>query len=243
MSFLTDVLEQIEFKLNIGDVLSIGVALFALMYTVISTKDNQRKSVLPYMSFEKISSSAKITGIGHDAKVEDHTSDYKVFVNKNNEMYGIEKWGENEISIIKNIVEIGPNAWSSGLPNFPKTIKIKNTGKNLATSFSLKVGKKDTYFKNIEVEEEKIISILLEDQKATFKIIINFKDIYGNRYKEKIEFYRGRMYLPVEIKRVKFSKTKTFFEKWKARFKICLNDKKDKKEISDNDNQNDNQNL
>ncbi|WP_285132014.1 hypothetical protein, partial [Lactococcus petauri] len=61
-----------------------------------------------------------------------------------------------------------------------------------------------------------------------------------NRYKEKIEFYRGRMYLPVEIKRVKFSKLNTFYEKWKSRYKIYL---KDKKEISDNDNQNDNQNL
>lgn len=238
MSFLTDILEQIEFKLNIGDVLSICVALFALIYTVISTKDNQRKSVLPYMSFEKIPSSVKISGIGHDAKVEDHSSDYKVFVNKNDEMHGIEKWGENEISIIKNIVEIGPNAWSGGLPNFPQTIKIKNTGKNLATSFSLKVGKKNTYFKNIEVKEEKIISILLEDENATFKIFINFKDIYGNGYKEKIEFYRGRMYLPVEIKRVKCSKLNTFFEKWESRYKIYLKDKEGKKEISDNDNRN-----
>lgn len=243
MNFLTDILEQIELKLNIGDVLSIGVALFALIYTVISTKDNQRKSVLPYISFEKIPPAVKISGIGHEAKVEDHTSDYKVFVNKNDEMHGIEKWGENEINIIKNTVETGPNSWSSGLPNFPESIKIKNTGKNLATSFSLKVGKKNTYFKNIETEEEKIISILLEDEKATFKIIINFKDIYGNRYKEKIEFYRGRMYLPVEIKRVKFSKLNTFYEKWKSRYKIYLKDKKDKKEISDNDNQNDNQNL
>lgn len=226
MSFLTDILGQIELKLNIGDILSFGVALFALIYTVISTKDNQRKSVLPYMSFEKVLSSVKISGIGHDAKVEDTTSDYKIFVNKNNKMYGIEKWGENEINIIKNTVEIRPNAWSSGLPNFPQTIKIKNTGKNLATSFSIEVGKKNTYYKNIEVNEEKIISVLLEDENATFKIFINFKDIYGNGYKEKIEFYRGRMYLPLQIKRVKFPKFKAFFEKRKARYKIYLKDKK-----------------
>lgn len=225
MSFLTDVSGQIELKLNIGDVLSFGVALFALIYTIISTKDNQRKSVLPYMSLEKISSSVKINGIGHNAEVEDTTSDYKVFVNKNNEIYGREEWGEDEIGIIKNTEETSPNFWVSGFPNFPETIKIKNTGKNLATSFSIKVGKKSTYFKNIEANEEKIVSILLEDGKATFKIIINFKDIYGNGYKEKTEFYRGRMYLPLEIKRVKFSRTKAFFIKRKSRYKIRLDDK------------------
>lgn len=225
MSFLTDILGQIELKLNIGDILSFGVAFFALIYTIMSTKDNQRKSVLPYMSLEKISSSVEINGIGHDAEVKDTTSDYKVFVNKNNEIYGIEKWGEDEIAIIKNTEETSPNFWVSGFPNLPQTIKIKNTGKNLATSFSLKVGEKNTYFKNIEANEEKIISILLEDENSTFKIIINFKDIYGNGYREKIEFYRGRMYLPLEIKRVKFSRTKAFFIKRKTRHKIRLDDK------------------
>ena len=89
MSFLTDVLEQIELKLNIGDVLSICVALFALIYTVISTKDNQRKSVLPYMALENIVSSVKIKNMESNPIIEDNISDYKAVVSKDKIMKGI----------------------------------------------------------------------------------------------------------------------------------------------------------
>ena len=225
MSFLTDILEQIELKLNIGDVLSIYVALFALIYTVISTKDNQRKSVLPYMALENIVSSVKIKNMESNPIIEDNISDYKAVVSKDKIMKGIEEWGAHERKIILNEEKHG-NFTSYGEPNFPQSLKIINTGKNSVVSFTLVVGKQSTYPENISVGEEKVISILLEDKKATFNIMIKFKDIYGNEYKEKIEFYRGNMYLHLELKRVRFSKPRAFFAKCKTKYKIRLEDKK-----------------
>lgn len=216
----TNIIHYVQPNVNIGDVLSTIIALFALWYTIHSTRDNQRKSVLPYMTLEQISSSVKIDGIARSATIEDTTSDYKVRVTKSKELKGIEDWGEEERKVILSEKSGGNGAWSYGARNFPRSFKLINTGKNTAVSFSLIVGKKSTYAKNISVNEEKIISVLLEDENATFNLFIKFKDIYGNQYKEKIEFYRGRMFLHLDLKRIRFSKTKSIFMKWKSRLKI-----------------------
>lgn len=114
----------------------------------------------------------------------------------------------------------GKGVWSYGSINLPRSFKLINTGKNMAISFSLIVGNKSTYAKNIAVNEEKIISVLLEDENSTFNLLIKFKDIYGNQYKEKIEFYKGRLFLHLDLKRVRFSKTKGLLMKWESRLKI-----------------------
>ncbi|OSP86997.1 hypothetical protein B9W73_06990 [Lactococcus lactis] len=220
MYALTTMGNLIELKINFGDILSVVIALLALLYTIHSTRDSQRKSVLPYLTLEQIGSTVKVDGIGTSATVVDATSDYKVRVTKNKELKGIEVWGEEERRLILNKKSEGKGVWSYGSINFPRSFKLINTGKNTAISFSLIVGNKSTYAKNIAVNEEKIISVLLEDENSTFYLLIKFKDIYGNQYKEKIEFYKGRMFLHLDLKRVGFSKTKGLLMKWESRLKI-----------------------
>lgn len=217
---LTNIIHYIQPNINIGDVLSTTIALFALLYTIHSTRDSQRKSVLPYLTLEQIGSTVKVDGIGTSATVVDITSDYKVRVTKNKELKGIEVWGEEERRLILSEKSEGKGVWSYGSINLPRSFKLINTGKNTAISFSLIVGNKSTYAKNIAVNEEKIISVLLEDENSTFNLLIKFKDIYGNQYKEKIEFYKGRMFLHLDLKRVRFSKTKSLLMKWESRLKI-----------------------
>lgn len=217
---LTNIIHYIQPNVNIGDILSTIIALFALLYTIHSTRDSQRKSVLPYLTLEQIGSTVKVDGIGSSATVADVTSDYKVRVTKNKELKGIEVWGEEERRLILSEKSEGKGVWSYGSINFPRSFKLINTGKNTAISFSLIVGNKSTYAKNIAVNEEKIISVLLEDENSTFNLLIKFKDIYGNQYKEKIEFYKGRMFLHLDLKRVRFSKTKSLLMKWESRLKI-----------------------
>lgn len=220
MYALTTMGNLIELKINFGDILSVVIALLALLYTIHSTRDSQRKSVLPYLTLEQIGSTVKVDGIGTSATVVDVTSDYKVRVTKNKELKGIEVWGEEERRLILSEKSEGKGVWSYGSINLPRSFKLINTGKNTAISFSLIVGNKSTYAKNIAVNEEKIISVLLEDENSTFNLLIKFKDIYGNQYKEKIEFYKGRLFLHLDLKRVRFSKTKGLLMKWESRLKI-----------------------
>ncbi|MCW2282162.1 hypothetical protein [Lactococcus lactis] len=221
MDILTTMVNFIELKINFGDVLSIVIALLALCYTIHSTRDNQRKSVLPFLSIEPVNSSLKI--VGH--KIEDNITDYIVVVRKNKKMYGIEKWGEEERKIIENGEKLGTGFIAYGAYNFPQSIKLKNIGKNTALSFTFELGEKNPYPKVIGVNEEKIISILLEDQNSTFNLFLRFKDIYGNEYKEKIEFFKGRMYLYSELKKVKFSKTRKYMIKQRSRLRIIKQEK------------------
>ena len=216
MGIVTTMDNLIELKINFGDILSIVIALLALWYTIHSTRDNQRKSVLPFFKLESIPSPLRIK----EGKIEDDTTDYKVIVKKNRKLYGVKKWGEEERKIIENEQEISTGFKVMGPHNFPKTIKLKNIGKNSALSFTFELGKNNPYPKDIAVNQEKIISFLLEDQNATFNLNVKFKDIYGNEYKEKIEFYKGRLYLYSELKKVKFSKTRAYMIKQKSRLRI-----------------------
>lgn len=216
MGIVTTMDNLIELKINFGDILSIVIALLALWYTIHSTRDNQRKSVLPFLTLEPINSPLKI--IEH--KIEDNITDYRVVVRKNKKKYGIEKWGEEERKIIENGDKLGTGFVTYGSPNYPQSIKLKNIGKNTALSFTFALGKKKAYPKVIEVNEEKIISVLLEDQSSTFNLFLRFKDIYGNEYEEKIEFFKGNMNLYPELKKVKFSKARAYVIKQKAKLRI-----------------------
>lgn len=227
MYALTTMGDFIELKINFGDILSIVIALLALWYTIHSTRDNQRKSVLPFLTLEPINSPLKI--IEH--KIEDNITDYIAVVRKNKQIYGIEKWGEEERIIIEN-EEVHNGFKVHGPYNFPQTIKLKNIGQNTALSFTFVLGEKKSYPKDIAVNEEKIVSILLEDQNSTFNLFLSFKDIYGNEYKEKIEFFKGRMYLYPELKKVKFNKTRAYMVKQKSRLRI-------RKQERNNDNRKD----
>lgn len=216
MYALTTMGNFIELKINFGDILSIVIALLALWYTIHSTRDNQRKSVLPFLSIEPVKSPIKIG----EHKIEDNITDYRVVVRKNKKKYTIESWGEEEKKIIENREELGTGFITNGSYNLPQSIKLKNIGKNSALSFTFETDEKKIYPKDIAVNEEKIISFLLEDQNSTFNLYVRFKDIYGNEYKEKIEFFKGRLYLYSELKKVKFSKTRAYMVKQKARLRI-----------------------
>lgn len=218
----------IELKINFGDILSIVIALLALWYTIHSTRDNQRKSVLPFLKLESISSPLIIK----EDKIKDDTTDYIIIVKKNKKIYGVEKWGEEERKIIENKQEISTGVKVGGPHNFPESVKLKNIGKNSALSFTLGLSKNNPYPKDIAVNQEKIISFLLEDQNATFNLYVKFNDIYGNGYKEKIEFFKGRLYLYSELKKVKFSKTRAYMIKQKSRLRI-------RKQERNKDNEND----
>lgn len=216
MYALTTMGNLIELKINFGDILSIVIALLALCYTIHSTRDNQRKSVLPFLKLESIPSPLIIK----EDKIEDDTTDYIVIVKKNRKLYGVEKWGEEERKIIENKQEISTGVKIGGPHNFPKSVKLKNIGKNSALSFTFELSKNNPYPKDIAVNQDKIISFLLEDQNATFNLYVKFKDIYGNEYKEKIEFFKGRLYLYSELKKVKFSKTREYMIKQRSRLRI-----------------------
>ena len=200
---------MIELKVNLGDLLTAFIALLALWYTIYSTKENQRKSVLPYFIIERLKTMIK------EDFTEDPVANYRILISKENKISGLDIWGENERHIIKKKVPI-KTTWTYEY-NFPVSIKFINTGKNAAVSFSLVLDGKFTAPKKISVNEEVVVSVLLEDKFITSNFSINFRDIYGNQYEEKIEFYNGRLHLNPSLKKIRFNKIKYNIRKMKSR--------------------------
>lgn len=201
---------MIEFKINAGDLLTAFIALLALGYTIYSTIENQRKSVLPFFVIEPLKTKMKLPDFSEEA-----TPDYRILITKENKVIRLEKWGEKEKNIIKQKVPIG-FAWTEKY-NLPVTMSLINTGKNVAVSFCLVLDGKTLLPQQISVSEKVIISVLLEDKLSTSHFSIRFRDIYGNQYEEKIEFYEGRLYLNPSLRKIRFSKRKDARQKRESR--------------------------
>lgn len=208
--FLYNFLNIIELKINIGDIITALIALMALWYTIYSTKENQRKSVLPFFVIEPLKTKMKT-----DDFTEEPIVDYRVLITEENKVIRLETWGDKEKDIINKKVAIG-FGWTYEY-NLPVSMKLINTGKNVAIFFSLVLDGKYSPPKKISVDEGVIISVLLEDKFITSNFSICFRDIYGNQYEEKIEFYNGRLYLNTSLKKVRYNKIKYYIQKMKSR--------------------------
>lgn len=205
-----NIFNMIEFKINGGDLLTALIALLALWYTIYSTKENQKKSVLPYFIIEPFNTKIDTTEF-----TETPLADYRVLITKENKISRLDKWGLKEREIIKKKVPCG-TGWTYDY-NLPVSMKLTNTGKSVAVSFSLVLDGKFSPPQKISVNEEVVVSVLLEDPFIKSNFFINFRDIYGNQYKEKIEFYDGRLHLNPSLKKVRFSKIKYIIRKMKSR--------------------------
>lgn len=226
--FLYNFFNVIEFKINIGDILTAAIALMALWYTIYSTKESQRKSVLPFIDWEgtELSVQPVKDKLG---EIEDKHSDYKVFVNRNSESIGISEWPlelKNQFFWEIANTQLEPQ---KKLPNLPKFLRIRNVGNNVALSFSIKLHGMYTKPTFLQVGEEKIIAIFFEDTNTSTNIILRFFDIYGNEYKQNIEFYKGKLETVPKIKRIKFHTIKLRLEKRKAKFRIGKKSKIERK--------------
>lgn len=223
MILFSDFFNMIELKINAGDLLTAFIALLALWYTIYSTKENQRKSVLPFFVIEPIGTAVKVIGNGRSATIEDNITDYRALLTKESKIISVDSWRESERKIILNEREIGKNAWAYGQRNYPTSMKLINVGKNVAVSFKVLLDDKTSYPKKIDINKEVVVSILLENEDGSGSFFIRFRDIYGNEYKQKIEFNEGRLYLNSSLKKVYWSRMRTQFQKIKSKIKLKKN--------------------
>lgn len=228
INFLHNFFNIIEMKINIGDIITAAIALMALWYTIYSTKENQRKSVLPFIGWEGTGLSVRLAK-DKLGEVEDKDSDYKIVVNRNGQPIGVATWPLN-LQRYFFVEFLDPQVkQKKKLPNIPKFFKIKNVGNNVALSFSIKLYKRYTKPTFLQVGEEKIIAIFFEDINTNTSIILRFYDIYGNEYKQNIEFYKGKLGTAPKIKRIKFHAIKLWLEKRNAKLRINKNQKRREK--------------
>lgn len=202
-------------EIDIVNAVACFIALLALFYTIYSTKKNRQLDVMPFIQYEKVNSGLDLND---SESIKSHSYDYKLFLNKEKKLIGLENWKTQHIAIMKNEINSG---LSYGTRNYPVCLRLKNIGPGLAINFLLELSNGHCSIPIIfSNEDEKIIALLLEDIEATFNLTMCFKDIYGVEYKEKIEFFKGNIAFDVAIKRTKFNFIKQRWQKIAIRKKI-----------------------
>lgn len=219
MILFSNFFNMIELKINAGDLLTAFIALLALWYTIYSTKESQRKSVLPFIDWEGTGLSVQPVK-DKSGDVEDNYSDYKILVNKRSQPIWIAEWPpELKMQFLGEIISIQEEQ-SKKIPNLPKFFEIRNVGNNVALSFSINLHGGFTKPTFLKVYEKKTIAIFFEDINTNTSIILRFYDIYGNEYKQKIEFYKGKLGTVPKIKRIRFHTIKLWLEKRNDKLRI-----------------------
>lgn len=204
-------------EIDIVNAVASFIALLALFYTIYSTKKNRQLDVMPFIQYERVTSGLDLSD---SESIKNHSYDYKMFLNKEKKLIGLENWESKHIEIMKNEQKIS-NGVAYGIKNYPVCLRLKNVGPGLAINFVLELSNGRCSMPVIfSKEDEKIIALLLEDIEATFNLTMCFKDIYGVEYKEKIEFFKGNIAFDVSIKRTKFNFIKQKWQKIIVRKKI-----------------------
>lgn len=200
---------------------SIIISLTSLLFVVYNNYNNRRLSVLPVIKHEWVNWEGETDTI---SSANEDNSKYRIFVDKDGKLNDVEKWNYKHLNIMKDVLVFdGIELLSKSAT--PYSFKMKNIGKGIAVDFSIVINKERASIpKYIQEGEEFVLSVLVEDEQLTFDIILNFKDIYGKRYVEKIEFFKGRLSTDINLKPIFLSKYKTWHAKKKAKKKLTRND-------------------
>ncbi|WFB95672.1 hypothetical protein PDI73_09945 [Lactococcus lactis] len=191
------------------EIIAVLVALLSLVYTIYSNKQNTRRNVMPYINVERA--------------YKGDTDTTKVFIDKYNNKKIIETkdWSETHKQIIENKQETMYGLTSEPPKNYPILISLTNVGLGIATRFTIKIDKNlYTWSMNFSTNNKMTLEVLME--KIPDKVIfdIEFYDIYGTKYKEKIEIYKGHLKNNIRLKSVRFAKVRDFIQEWQERKNI-----------------------
>ncbi|PFG85519.1 hypothetical protein BW152_00165 [Lactococcus lactis] len=191
------------------EIIAVLVALLSLVYTIYSNKQNTRRNVMPYINVERVS--------------ENTTDTTKIFIDKdsNKKIIETEDWSVYHKQIIENKQQFTNGVISKPSKNYPILISLTNVGLGIATRFTIKIDKNlYTWPMNFSTNNKMTLEVLME--KIPDKVIfdIEFYDIYGTKYKEKIEIYKGHLKNNIRLKSVRFAKVRDFIQEWQERKNI-----------------------
>lgn len=176
--------------------IAIIISVVSLIFTIFSNFHGRRLSVLPFIQYELIDWRGNAIDI---KSANDDESTYRIFVDKDGNLHDVIKWDEKHLEIMKDDEVSGFTFTGSRV--LPRSFKMKNIGKGVAVNFSIKINEKRASVpKQIQENEEFIITVLTEEEKRDFEIIMSFIDIYNHWYVEKIEYIKGNLAMDVSLK-------------------------------------------
>lgn len=199
---------------------AIIISLVSLVFTVFSNFHNRRLSVLPFIQYELVEWGGKPDDLN---TANNDGSTYRIFVDNDGNLHEVTKWNKEHLKIMKGKEMNGVTFPGSKV--LPRSLKMKNIGKGVAVNFSIKINdKRASTPKQIQEEEEFIITILSENERGVFEILMTFRDIYNHWYVEKIEYIKGMLAMDMSLKYMMRQGIEYKIDKYKQRKNLLKED-------------------